>query len=193
MGFLSKMFGGKPKTEKAEPIWADLSKEDEFIAQYGEAIRRKEERIDEATWTENDNPDAQKRAYEKALDLCDELEAFCQYECGEYGLTYFLDHCADIKTRIEADFARYMEDEYPAQKEEWDKEQAGKRQFSAIKRKVLKFVTEKNGVMRKDIYALYPEEQQPEVLKAINALIKDGKIIKQMDGRRLLFLSAKTK
>lgn len=193
MGFLSKIFGEKPKTEKAVPIWADLSKEDEFEAQYGEAIRRKEERIDEATWTESDNPDAQKRAYEKALDLCDELEAFCQYECGEYGSTYFLDHCADIKTKIEADFARYMEDEYPAQKEEWNKEQAKKRQFSAIKRKILKFVTEKGGVMRKEIYALYPTEQQAEVLKAINALIKDGKIKKQMDGRRLLFLATKTK
>ena len=69
----------------------------------------------------------------------------------------FLNHCADIKPRIEAEYARYMEDEYPAQKEEWNKEQAKKRQFSTIKRKVLKFVSEQNGVMRKEIYALFAE------------------------------------
>ena len=77
MGFLSKLFGGKPEAEKPVPLWADLSEEDEFEQQHGEAIRRKEERIDEAMWTESDNPDAQKRAYEKALELCDDLETYC--------------------------------------------------------------------------------------------------------------------
>ena len=43
-------------------------------------------------------------------------------------------------------------------------------EVSPQRRFQLKFVSEQNGVMRKEIYALFAEDQQPEVLKAINAL-----------------------
>lgn len=84
-----------------------------------------------------------------------------------------------------------MERDYPQQKAEWDKEQAKKKAFAAKKRKILKFASEHDGVMRKEIYALFAEEEQAEVLKALNALIQDGKMTKQMDGKRLLFYGAK--
>ena len=84
-----------------------------------------------------------------------------------------------------------MERDYPQQKAEWDKEQTKKKAFAAKKRKILKFASEHDGVMRKEIYALFAEEEQAEVLKALNALIQDGKITKQMDGKRLLFYGTK--
>ena len=55
------------------PNWANLDEEDAFINQYGAELNRMEEKIDNATWTDSDNPADQVKAYEKALDLCDKL------------------------------------------------------------------------------------------------------------------------
>lgn len=200
MGLFSKLFSQKQpdsrQTQEQRAIppkmthWAGLNEEDAFEDQYGAKIDRLQEKIDDATWVESDNPADQIKAYEKALELCDQLEDFCA-ECGPYGSTYFLNHCAGIKPPIEAAYRTYMERDYPQQKAEWDKEQAKKKAFAAKKRKILKFASEHDGVMRKEIYALFAEEEQAEVLKALNALIQDGKMTKQMDGKRLLFYGAK--
>lgn len=64
--------------------------------------------------------------------------------------------------------------------------------FSATKSKIMKFVSSKEcGVMRKEIYAQFPPELQPIVLKGLNALISDGKIYKLKQNDRLLFIAAK--
>lgn len=199
MGFFLKIFPKKERTkdhvnqqqtQKKPPHWAALDEEDAFEDMYGQEIDRLQEQIDNATWTDSDNPADQIKAYEKALELCDKLENFCMMECGFYGYTYFLNHCADIKPRIETEYKVYMERDYPAQKSEWDKAQERKKAFSAMKRKILKYVSARNGVMRKEIYSQFDPEQQAEVLKALNALIQEGKIKKQTEGKRLLFVKA---
>ena len=200
MGILSKLLPRKQsdsyQTQEQTSVaskmvhWTGLDEEDEFEDRYGAKIERLQEQIDNAAWTDSDNPADQVKAYEKAIELCDNLEDFC-VGCSSYGNTYFLNHCADIKPRIEAEYKAYMERDYPQQKAEWDKEQEKKKAFAAKKRKILKFTSEHNGVMRKEIYALFVEEEQAEVLKALNTLIQDGKITKQMDGKRLLFFSTK--
>lgn len=196
MGLLSKLFsGGKSKPQAqppkaaAMPHWADLDELDAFEDQYGAKLERMQEKIDDATRTDSDNPADQVKAYEKALELCDKLEHFCYAECGTYGPTYFGDNLADLRPRIEKEYERYMKTDYPLQKAEWDEEQAKKKAFAAMKRKILKFTSEHEGVMRKEIYSQFDPEQQPEVLKALNALISDGKIEKRTEEKKLLFFA----
>ena len=196
MGLLSNLFSGKkanqatpPAKAASVPNWANLDEEDAFINQYGAELNRMEEKIDNATWTDSDNPADQVKAYEKALDLWDKLESYCYTECGPYGATYFLNNFANIQPRIQKEYDDYMAIDYPLQKAAWDKEQAKKKAFAAMKRKILKYTTGKEGVMRKEIYAQFDPEQQAQVLKALNALIRDGKIEKRKDGERLLFFT----
>lgn len=196
MGLLSKLFSGgrakqvTPPTKAASvPNWGNLDEEDAFLDRYGAELDRMEEKIDNATWTDSDNPADQVKAYEKALKLCDDLEHFCYTECGPYGATYFLNHLAGIQPRIQKEYDNFMAIDYPLQKAEWDKEQAKKKAFAAMKRKILKYTSDHNGIMRKEIYAQFDPEQQAEVLNALNALIRDGKIEKRKDGEKLLFVA----
>lgn len=189
MGFFSNLFKGKQAKNPQEKlvVWVDCDEEDEFEREYGAKIRHLEERVDEATWTDSENPDVQLRAYDRALDLCDELEDFCS-SCGSYGRTYFSDHCADLRPRIEKWKEMFLNGEYQEKKKEWDNEQQEKRKYAALKHKILKFISGTGGAMRKEIYGQFPEERQEIILKALNELVDNGKIEKQKDKKRLLFV-----
>lgn len=158
----------------------------DFEDEHEKDIERWNDKIDKAEPDRGGNPDKIVQGYEKAISLCEAFKDFC-YSFGSAGANYYEEHEANRMDELESLLDEYLATEYEEDKRNYEAKKEADKLFSSIKHKITKYLSDNNGVMRKNIYAQFPEEQQPIVLKALNTLIADGKVIKEKQGGKLIF------
>ncbi|MCX4355635.1 MAG: SWIM zinc finger domain-containing protein [Oscillospiraceae bacterium] len=150
-----------------------------------ERWRNKIEKMEDSAH-DKENPDDVISTLRKAVALCDDFREFCSLYTG--GTSYYDAYEADDKERIERDIEDYIENEYEDAKTEYEELQQAKKEYSALKRKILKAITlSENGLVHKDIVALTSPENKNLAERALKELVNSESISKEKRGNRWVY------
>jgi len=150
-----------------------------------ERWRNKIEKAEDSAY-DKQNPDEVISALRKAVALCDDFREFCSLYVG--GTSYYDTYEASDKERIERDIEDYLENEYEDAKEDYENLQQKKKEYSALKRKILKAITlSEDGLLHKDICALTTPENKNLAERALKELVNNESISKEKRGNRWVY------
>lgn len=150
-----------------------------------ERWRNKIDKMEDSAY-DAENPDTVVSKLRKTISLCDEFRDFCSLYIG--GTSYYDDNEADVKERIERDLEDYLENEYEDAKESYKYLQQEKREYSALKSKILNaIISSENGMTRKDVFALTSLENKNLAERALKELTNDESISKEKRGNKWVY------
>ncbi len=133
-----------------------------------------------------ENPDTVISKLRKTISLCDEFRDFCSLYIG--GTSYYDDNELDVKERIERDLEDYLQNEYEDAKEDYKNLQKIKKEYSALKDKILcAIISSENGMVHKEIFALTSPENKNLAERALKELVNDESISKEKRGNRWVY------
>jgi len=147
----------------------------EFEDHYGNTCDKKEAKIYNID-THNPDPDKNIKAFQKMLDLCHELEEYCNSK-GSGGAAYFKENYSYIYQDIQNDFDDYMKNEYAEDKEFFEEQKAYEKALKNLSKKILKEIQKSGGsIMQTKLKKLISETEMPYYNRSINELTESGKI-----------------
>ncbi len=165
-----------------DPVALDFEEEHEKDI---ERWRNKIEKMEDSAY-DKENSDEVVSTLRKAVSLCDDFREFCSLYIG--GTSYYDAYEAADKERIERDIEDYLENEYEDAKAEYEDFQQTKKEYSALKRKILKAISSsENGMVHKDIFALTTPENKNLAERALKELVNNESISKEKRGNKWVY------
>lgn len=158
----------------------------EFEERYGNTCDKKEAKIYDI---DTHNPDSDKniKAFQKMLDLCYELEEYCNSK-GSGGATYFRENYSYIYQEIQNDLDDYMKNEYEQDKEFFEEQKAYEKTLKDFSKKILKEIQKAGGsIMQTELKKIISESELQYYSGTIKELTESGKIEKFKVGSRVTF------
>ena len=179
---ISKVESSAPKRSGYDPAALDFEDEHEKDI---ERWRNKIEKMEDSA-LDKENPDDVVSTLRKAVSLCDDFREFCSLYIG--GTSYYDTYEADDKERIERDIEDYLENEYEDAKTEYEELQQTKKEYSVLKRKILKaIISSENGLLHKDIVSLTSQENKNLAERALKELVNNESISKEKRGNGCVY------
>lgn len=153
----------------------------EFEDRYFKSCEKREAKIYNVE-VDNLDPDKNVAGFNKMLELCHELEEFCNSH-GPGGAAYFKENYFYIYQEIRDSLDDYMKNEYEEAKIYFEEEKARQKAIKGLASKILKAIQNEGGsVMQKDLRKQFPKNEPDYFNQAIKSLLEAGKIAKFKDG-----------
>ena len=175
---------------KSDPLVKRESDEDvdDFDDRYGVKTLNWEGRISDTTVWEED-PNKTLKNYDKAIKMAQELKAFCESNRG--GTRYDEENFSDLIPGLLKEKQDYLDNVYKDEKENYESIKAAETLRKKAQKKILKALSE-GVILQTELKDRLTGEELTIYESAVNNLIKDGKINKRHQGKRVIYTLAET-
>lgn len=191
MGLLSKLTGYFSNLEEKIATQDKAMAADDFGYEHEEEIDKWVEKIEDAERNTNENPDSIVTGYKRAIKLCHDFELYCA-SFGPDGAFYYEKEQLRNQKIIEQQLQQYLDRDYENDKKAYAEEKAQKairdKPRKDMTKHILKAVSAvgQDGVLQKTLLMDFSEEDKRLAQNCINALVKEGKLIKGKSGGSVL-------
>ena len=174
----------KPSKSRSSYVCDDVDPYEEFEKKHGKECARMENKIwnlDEYHHEYHQDPDKVVEVYEKMKELAKSLEEFCKSH-GEGGAEFYNINYGDMVDDIQHDLDSFLAEEYDELKADYDEYKADMDAVKAAKRKITSKIKTNDGTMMQKELKKVVDAENRHFERAVNDLIKSGKIIKTKEG-----------